>query len=118
MLATTLNIMARDRSPETIRAILRQVQAPNFESRRDAHQRLLFTSLAEMGDDTVVPTLQALVEKGGWFARPTPQRLAAAQALFKIGTTKAMEVLEQGVRSSHEAVRQACLDALSGKQAA
>jgi hypothetical protein len=118
LLATTLNIMARDRSPETIRAILRQLQAPNFESRRDAHQRLLFTAIAEMGDDSVVATLQALVEKGGWFARPTPQRLAAAQALFKIGTAGAMEVLEQGVRSSHEAVRQACLDALSGKPAA
>jgi hypothetical protein len=118
LLATTLNVMARDRSPETIRAIMRQLQAPNFEARRDSHQRLLFAALAEMGDDSVVPTLQGLVEKGGWFSRPTPQRLAAAQALFKIGTEKALAVLEQGLRSSHEAVRQACLEALAAKNAA
>jgi hypothetical protein len=118
LLSTTLNVMARHRSPETIRAILRQVQAPNFESRGDEHQRLLLNALAEMGDDGVVPTLAGLVEKGGWFARMTPQRLAAAQALFKIGTEAALSALETGLRSSHEAVRQACLEAMSAKSAA
>ena len=118
LLATTLNVMARDRTPETLRAILRQVRAPNFESRGDRQQRLIFNALSEMGDDSVVPTLAELVGKGGWFARVTPQRLAAAQALFKIGTEQALAVLEQGIRSSHEAVRQACLEAMASKSAA
>ena len=118
LLATTLNVMARERGPETVRAIVRQVQAPNFESRGDQHQRLIFNAIAEMGDDSAVPTLAALVQKGGWFARMTPQRLAAAQALFKIGTEKALAVLEEGIRSSHEAVRQACLEAMATKSAA
>jgi HEAT repeat protein len=118
LLATTLNVMARHRGPETLRAILRQVQAPNFESRGDDHQRMIFNALAEMGDDSVVPTLAGLVRKGGWFARMTPQRLAAAQALFKIGTEQALAVLEEGMRSSHEAVRQACIEAMAAKGAA
>jgi HEAT repeat protein len=118
LLATTLNVMARHKSPETLRAILRQVRAPNFEARGDAQQRLIFNALAEMGDDSVVPTLAELLEKGGWFARVTPQRQAAAQALYKIGTEKALAVLEQGLRSSHEAVRQVCLEAMASKSAA
>jgi hypothetical protein len=118
LLSTTLNVMARHRAPETVRALVRQLQAPNFESRGDEHQRLIFNAIAEMEDDIAVPALAALVHKGGWFARITPQRLAAAQALFKIGTEKALAVLEEGIRSSHEAVRQACLEAMAAKSAA
>ena len=118
LLATTLNVMARHRAPATVRSLVRQVQAPNFESRGDEHQRLIFNAIAELEDDNAVPTLAALVHKGGWFARLTPQRLAAAQALFRIGTEKALAVLEEGIRSSHEAVRQACLDAMARKAAA
>jgi hypothetical protein len=118
LLATTLNVLARHRAPETVRMLVRQLQAPNFESRGDDHQRLLFNAIAEMGDDSAVPALAGLVQKGGWFARLTWQRQAAAQALFKIGTEKALAVLEEGIRSSHEAVRQACLDAMAAKSAA
>jgi len=63
-----------------------------------------------------VPALAALVQKGGWFARVTPQRQEAAQALFKIGTEAALAVLEEGIRSTHEAVRQVCLEAMAGKR--
>ncbi len=118
LVATTLNVMARHRAPETIRTLVRQVQAPNFESRSDDHQRLIFNAIAELGDDSAVPALAALVHKGGWFARITAQRQAAAQALFRIGTEKALAVLEEGIRSSHEAVRQACLEAMAKKSAA
>jgi HEAT repeat protein len=110
--------MARHRAPETLRAILHQVQAPNFESRAPDLQRLILNAVAEMGDDSAVPALEALVNKGGWFARATHQRLAAAQALFKIGSEKALAALEAGIRSSHEAVRQACLEAMSSKNVA
>jgi hypothetical protein len=112
LLSTTLGVLARQRGPEVTRALLRQVQARNFESRGLEPQRLLLGALAEMGDDSVVPTLAALVHKGGWFARPTPQRLAAAQALARIGTEPALAVLEEGLRTGNEAVRAACLEAL------
>jgi HEAT repeat protein len=118
LLATTLNVMARHRAPETLRTLVRQIMAPNFEARGDAHQRLIFNAIAEMGDDSAVPALTALVQKGGWFARVTPQRQAAAQALFKIGTEKALAVLEEGIRSSHEAIRQVCLEAMAARSAA
>ena len=116
LLATTLNVMARHRAPETLRTLVRLIMAPNFEARGDAHQRLIFNAIAEMGDDTAVPALAALVQKGGWFARVTPQRQEAAQALFKIGTEAALAVLEEGIRSTHEAVRQVCLEAMAGKR--
>lgn len=118
LLATTLNVMARHRGPETARTLVRQIMAPNFEARGDAHQRLIFNAIAEMGDESAVPALAALVQKGGWFARVTFQRQAAAQALFKIGTEKALAVLEEGIRSSHEAIRQVCLEAMASKSAA
>lgn len=118
LLSTTLNVMARHRAPETLRTLVRQIMAPNFESRGDAHQRLIFNAISEMGDDSAVSALATLVNKGGWFARVTPQRQAAAQALFKIGTEKALAVLEEGIRSSHEAIRQVCLEAMASKSAA
>jgi HEAT repeats len=118
LLSTTLHVMARHRAPETVRMLVRQLQAPNFESRGDDQQRMIFNAIAEMEDDLAVPALAALVQKGGWFARLSPQRLAAAQALFRIGTEKALTVLEEGARSSHEAVRQACLEAMAAKSAA
>jgi hypothetical protein len=117
LLSTTLNVLARHHRPEVLRAILRQVQARNFEARGDEQQRLLFNALAEMGDDSVVPTLELLVKKGGWFARLTPQRIAACQALARLGTEKALEVLEEGLRTGNDAVRSACLDALGSTKA-
>jgi len=118
LLATTLNVMARHRAPETVRTLVRQIMAPNFEARGDAHQRLIFNAIAEMGDDTAVQALAALVQKGGWFARVTPQRQMAAQTLFRIGTDKSLAVLEEGIRSTHEAIRQVCLEAMASKSAA
>ncbi len=113
LLSAALAILGRHQSPATTRALLHQIQAPDFESRSPEHQRLLFNALAEVADDDAVPALGAMVQKGGWFARRTPQRLAAAQALQRIGTEKALAVLEEGLRSGNEAVKAVCLEALS-----
>jgi len=65
--------------------------------------------------DEAVPALEAQLIKGGWLAGRTLERSAAARALERIGTAKALAVLEAGLKSRSKAVRNACLDAMSQK---
>ena len=112
LLSAALNVLMRDRDARTVRAILACVNAPDFESREENNQRTLFSALGEIAGDEAVPALDALLNKGGWFARRTLQRVAAARTLRRIGTPNAMAALEAGVRSRTEAVRAAALEAL------
>ena len=113
LLASALNVLTREKSPEVIQAILARIEAADFESRDEGSQRALFGALAEIADDRAVQALERLLLEGGWFARRTFQRVAAARTLRRIGTPAAMAVLESGVRARSEAVRAACLEALA-----
>ena len=113
LLAATLNMLGRYRSPIAARAILRQVESPGFYARAEENQRSLFNALAELGDDEIVPNLEVLLHKGGWFARPSLERTAAARTLQRIGTDAAHAALEAGLSSRSEAVRHACMDAMN-----
>lgn len=115
LLAATLKMLTRNISPSVATAILRQIEAPDFESRSEHNQRALFSALGEVADDSAVPALTALLHKGGWFARRTTQRLAAARTLQRIGTPKAMAALDTGMRSRSEAVRDAAFEAISAR---
>jgi hypothetical protein len=115
LLAAVLNMLTREKDPETARALLAHIEAPDFESREEANQRALFAALVEVADDRAVPALEALLNKGGWFARRTFQRSAAARILARLGTPQAQTALEAGLRSRSEAVRAACLEALDAR---
>jgi HEAT repeat protein len=117
LLAATLNMLGRFRSPIAARAILRQIEAPDFEERPADVQRALITALGEMGDDEIVPRLEELLHRGGWFARPTAQRTGVARTLQRIGSPAALAALEAGLRSHSEVVRIACLDAIEMRSA-
>lgn len=117
LLAAALNMLTREKNREVARTILRQVEAPDFESRSEENQRTLFAALGEVADDGAVPALELMLHKGGWFARRTLQRMAAARTLQKIGTARAIATLEAGLRSRSEAVRSACLDAIGSRAA-
>lgn len=112
LLAATLKMLTRNRDPEVAEAILRHIEAPDFESRSEENQRALFAALGEVADDSAVPALSLLLHKGGWFARRTVQRLAAARTLQRIGTERSLEALEAALRARNEAVRGAALEAL------
>jgi hypothetical protein len=118
VLAAALNMITRERSAKVARAILDRIEAPDFESRREDNQRALFAALADVADDSVVGPLEALLNKGGWFARRTLERTAVARTLRHIGTEKSQAVLEAGLRSRVEAVRAACLEAMSTRMVA
>jgi hypothetical protein len=115
LLAAALNMLTRQKDPRVAQAILKQIEAPDFESRSEENQRALFGALAEVATDDSVPALEALLHRGGWFARRTLQRTAAARTLQRLGTEKATAALQAGLRSRSEAVRQACLEAFTMK---
>lgn len=117
LLAATLAILTRERDPEVATALLDRIQALDFENRPEEYQRALFLALGEVADDDSVPALEALLNKGGWFARRTLERYGAARTLARIGSEKALAALEAGLRSRSEAVRAASLDALSAGSA-
>jgi len=112
ILAAALNVLTREKVPQAARAILACIEAPDFDARDEDNQRALFNALGEVADDSAVPALEAVLHKGGWFARRTVQRMAAARTLSRIGTPNAMAALQAGVRARSEAVRSACLEAL------
>ncbi len=118
VLAAALNMLTREKSAKVARSILDRIEAPDFEARSEDNQRALFNGLAEVADDSVVGPLDQLLNKGGWFGRRTLERVAAARTLRRIGSEKAMAVLEAGLRSRVEAVRGACLDAMSSRMQA
>jgi HEAT repeat protein len=115
LLAAALNMLTREKNPVVSRAILKWIEANDFESRSEGNQRALFGALAEVAQDEVVPALEALLYKGGWFARRSLARVAAARALRRIDTELAMAVLDTGARSKNDAVRSACVEALATK---
>jgi len=115
LLAATLTMLTREKDPCVARAILALIESPDFDSRDENNQRALFGALGDIADTPAVPALEALLHKGGWFARRTFQRLAAARTLGRIGTPEAMAALEAGARARNEAVRTACLETLSAR---
>ncbi|HKQ59115.1 MAG TPA: HEAT repeat domain-containing protein [Candidatus Eisenbacteria bacterium] len=115
LLAAALKMLTREKDRDVAQTILRLIEAPDFESRNEDNQRALFAALAEVADDTVVPALEALLHKGGWFARRTLQRLAAARTLQRLGTDKALAALEAGLSARSDVVRSAALEAMSAR---
>jgi len=115
LLAAALKMLTRNRDAEVASAILRHIEAPDFESRSDEIQRALFAALGEVADNSAVPALALLLHKGGWFARRTMQRLAAARTLQRIGTEQALAALDAGLHSRSEAVRSAVYEAINAR---
>ena len=111
-LRSALAMLARDPDPGTGEALLARVRAPEFQSRPEEHRLALLAALPDLVGEAAVPALAQVLTDGGWFARPTPERNTAAQALGLMGTAAARGVLEQGLHHRSAAVRAACEQAL------
>lgn len=118
LLGTVLGLLTRERDARVASALLERVTAPTFQTRSENSRRALFGALGEVAGDEAVPALGLQLMKGGWFARRSFERSAAARALERIGTPRALAVLEAGLRARSAAVRGACMDAMSQKGAA
>jgi HEAT repeat protein len=79
---------------------------------------MIFHAVAELGDDAAVPGLTALLRRGGWLARRTATRVEAALTLRRIGSERAIQELEEGMRAGNDVVKAICLEALSAQDAA
>ena len=112
LLAATLAMLMRTPDSRATEAILARINAVDFESRPPDVRVALLGALADVADERAVPTLDGMLNRGGWFARRTPERSAAAVTLARIGTPLALEALNNGLRSRSEAVRAACQEAL------
>ena len=113
LLAASLAMLAREPDARVTEAILSRVRSPEFESRPEEHRVALLSSLADVASDQALPALEELLLRGGWFARRSVERTAAARAIVRLATPAARDVLEQGLHHRSEAVREACDGALS-----
>jgi HEAT repeat protein len=113
LLAASLAMLAREPDMKVTEAILTRVMSPEFETRPEEHRVALLSALADVASDQALPALEELLLRGGWFAKRSAERLAAARAIVRLGTPAAHNVLEQGLHHRSDAVREACNEALS-----
>ncbi len=115
LFSAVLGMLTRDRNPRVTRALFDRVAAPDFADLSEVNQRALLNALFEGAEEELVEPLEQLLNHGGWLLRPSLAGIGAARALHRIGTEKALEALEAGLRSRNEAVSAACLDAFSAR---
>ena len=115
LLAAVLALMTRQPRREVAQELLKRIASPNFDSRTEDVQRALLHALGETASNDIVAPLVEMLHAGGWFARLTVRRLGVARILQQIGTEEAMTALDEGLRSSSEAVRAAVLEAVNAR---
>lgn len=113
--SATLAMLGRENDPRVSSALLERVTADDFESRPDEVKVALVAALGEAAGEGVVPVLEEMLNRGGWFARRAAERTAAAQALVRLGTPAALEIVQAGLAARAEAIRLSCQDALARK---
>lgn len=113
LITAALSMLGREPDTRVTDALLARVRAADFETRPEEQKIAFITTLADVGEDRAIPALDEVLNQGGWFARRSPERTAAARALARLGTPITRLVLESGLRHRSEAVREACDDALA-----
>jgi len=93
------------------------VQSKEFYKREPVEIKAFFNGIGMVGSNEVVPVLQDLLERKGWFGRGKTDeiRIGAARALAMIGTAEAIAILEEGNDSKDETLRDACTQALKSQ---
>ncbi len=115
-LTAVLAMLAREPDRRASAALMERIAGADFESRPEEVRLALISTLGELADAHALPVLNGLLVAGGWFARRTPERDAAARALGHIGTPPALDLLHAGLRARADAVRAACQDALDARR--
>jgi HEAT repeat protein len=97
--------------------LLEIVQSKDFYKREPVEIKAFFNGIGMVGSNEVVPVLQELLERKGWFSRGKTDeiRIGAANALAMVGTDDAKAILEEGKNSKDEIIRDACAQALKSQ---
>jgi HEAT repeat protein len=114
--ASVVRLLAKAHHKGALEPLLRVIQQRDFEE-RDLHEKREFMeALAHIGKEEVIPILEKIIKRKGffWFKRERQDEmvLCAAVALKVIGTQKAVDLLEEGRRSTNKGVRDACAKAI------
>jgi len=118
LLSATLAMLSRDRRPRALKSLLERFAAPNFEHAPEWVLRGYLHTLSDWVDNTCVPMLAGLLERGGWMAAPSLVRTGSARLLQKIGTDASSAALEHALRSRSPAIREAAMQGMAGRRAA
>ena len=86
----------------------------SFLKRMFDEKWLFFEALGHAGNDETVPILEKLIGKGSFFhsSETAEMKRCAAATLARIGTPKAVQVLEKYARTARGDQRKACMEAL------
>ena len=110
--ARTLALKRDDRAAQSILTI---IQGQLF-ARRDSNERAaFFEALGRCGSDTLLPRLEGMLTKGGFFRSGgnEEERLHAALALAWLGTPASLAILNREIGSKRDSVRRAVETALA-----
>jgi HEAT repeat protein len=105
--------LARAGKKASLPALLEVVQAKDFSKRDPSEVKAFFDAVGSIGSNEAIRPLQQILEHKSWFGGGVKDevRLGAACSLALIGTAEAKAVLQSGVESREEHIRQACLEA-------
>ncbi len=113
-----LRQLSTGRDPELARLLVAQLQDSGFRERPVEERHAVYAAIAAVGDDEVVPALEAELNTGSRFQRtPDAHHRAVARCLVHLDTPRARAVYTDGLRSRKPAVRKACEEALGGCEA-
>jgi HEAT repeat protein len=92
------------------------IRTREFRERTWDNKRAYFEALGRCGPPVMLPAVQALYERQGWFEKPKDleMRAGAAIALGLMGGEQVMGLLEQGCQAEEALMREACRQALEG----
>ena len=108
-----LQQLAFQRDSATARLLVSFLRDPAFEQRPNDEKRAIYSAIAVVGTDDVLPDLEAELAKGTWLARGVDtHRQAVARCVARIGTPRARALLERGAESKRAQVRAVCAEAL------
>jgi len=115
LFSAVLGMLTREKNPRVTRALFDKIAAQDFSDLNEVNQRALLNALFDVADEELIEPLEQLLIHGSWLSRHSLAGIGAARALRRIGTDRAIAVLETGLRSKNVAVSAACLDALSAR---
>jgi hypothetical protein len=92
------------------------IRTREFRERSWRDKRAYFEALGRCAPPAMLPAVQAIYEKRGWFERPkdVELRAGAAIALGLMGGEQVVDLLEQGCHAEEELMREASRQALEG----
>jgi len=108
-----LHLLGLERHTPTAVMLVNLLQAADFDQRPEAERRAIYSAVAAVGTDEVLIELEGELAKGNWLAAGADQhRVAIARCVARIGTPRAIALLERGAESKRAGVRAACAEAL------